>query len=161
MHATQNEILPLRCACNKRHVKATPNTIPCSKGFTWILYAIYKAAFVEPSRVNFPLRYRLRKRQRARSAIRLRLVNTTTDPAEAMGNFLFDDDIKFRIEIDKTQSRVVDLIVSTLRLSNFDIVASYVLGPDACYCKCWKQCPWSSNIGFTKITRGIRCMVSI
>nr|GEX80775.1 hypothetical protein [Tanacetum cinerariifolium] len=102
-------------------------------------YMRYKAALLEPSRVNFPLRSfpvvvykRLRKRQRARSAIRLRLVNTTTDPAEAMGNFLFDDDIKFRIETEKTQSRVVDLIVSTLRLSNFDIVASYVLGPDAC-----------------------------
>nr|GEX84881.1 hypothetical protein [Tanacetum cinerariifolium] len=38
------------------HVKATPDTLPCSEGFTWILYAIYKAAPVEPWCVNFPLR---------------------------------------------------------------------------------------------------------
>lgn len=32
----------------------------------------------------------------------------------------------FEMQIDKTQARIVDLIVSTLRLSNLDIVVSYV-----------------------------------
>ncbi|GJV60026.1 hypothetical protein Tco_1466126 [Tanacetum coccineum] len=47
------------------------------------------------------------------------LQNTTTDFAEAI--HFSETEL-----IDKTQSRVVDLIMSTLRLSNLDIVASYV-----------------------------------
>ncbi|GJU49656.1 hypothetical protein Tco_1219211 [Tanacetum coccineum] len=56
--------------------------------------------------------------------------------------------------IDKTQSRVVDLIVSTLRLSNLDIVASYVFrggnnAPMPAAKSDGNDVPWSSNIGFT------------
>ncbi|GJZ50963.1 hypothetical protein Tco_0605478 [Tanacetum coccineum] len=91
------------------------------------------------------------------------LQNTTTDLAEAMScntalilaiiHVRFN--AKYSVIIDKTQSRVVDLIVSTLRLSNLDIVASYVFrggnnAPMPAAKSDGNDVPWSSNIGFTR-----------